>query len=350
MTSQHDRAGDGRYSAPRLDLSINDFELIRVMGDGSLSTVFHAIRKKSGDALALKVIDKIYIHRHKMTDAVIRERNIMDSFDSPLVVRLKFTFQDSQKLYMGMELHTAGDLFEQIQIRKPLSKADAQMYAAEMVLILELLRQHQVVFRDFKPENLLVTESGHLAITDFGCAKVIPPGNNHANGNNEPPQADVEPETQSGDKPPKEKRKITFVGTADYLSPEILNNTSCTHGVDLWGFGCTLFQLITGAPPFRDKSQYLIMQRIADLKFDFPEDFPDTARDLVSRLLVEDPAERIGYSSLQEIKDHAFFEGIDWEHLLSSPGPAYQQPARAEVDADLWEMQALQEALHETTL
>ena len=209
------------------------------------------INKKSGEEYALKVIDKIYIHRHKMTEAVIRERNIMDSFDSPLVVNLKFTFQDSQKLYMAMELHTAGDLFEQIQIRKPLSFKDAQTYAAEMVLILELLRQHRVVFRDFKPENLMVKKSGHLAITDFGCAKVIPSDDVHCSPNNEGAPDVAKAAEHTGEPAPTDKRKITFVGTADYLSPEILNNTSCTFGVDLWGLGCTVFQLISGVPPFR---------------------------------------------------------------------------------------------------
>lgn len=243
-------------STCRLQLSINDFELVRVMGDGSLSTVFHAVLKKSGEVFALKVIDKIYIHRHKMTEAVIRERNIMDSFDSPLVVRLKFTFQDSQKLYMAMELHPAGDLFEQIQLRKPLGIHDARAYAAELLLILILLRQNNVVFRDFKPENLLVTETGHLAITDFGCAKVIPPDSEPSSPNNQDVLAHGQSEGQQEGDPTTEsqtrdKRKITFVGTADYLSPEILSNTSCTFAVDLWGFGCTLFQLITGVPPFR---------------------------------------------------------------------------------------------------
>lgn len=226
------------------------------MGDGSLSTVFHAVLKKSGEVFALKVIDKIYIHRHKMTEAVIRERNIMDSFDSPLVVRLKFTFQDTQKLYMAMELHPAGDLFEQIQLRKPLSMHDARAYAAELVLILVLLRQNHVVFRDFKPENLLVTEAGHLAITDFGCAKIIPPESEASSSNDQDaPVQDACDVQQDGDPTAEsqttDKRKITFVGTADYLSPEILSNTSCTFAVDLWGFGCTLFQLITGVPPFR---------------------------------------------------------------------------------------------------
>lgn len=220
------------------------------MGDGSLSTVFHAVLKKSGEVYALKVIDKIYIHRHKMTEAVIRERNVMDSLDDPFVVSLKFTFQDSQKLYMAMELHPAGDLFEQIQIRKPLSLEDVRIYAAEMVLILQLLRKKNVVFRDFKPENLLIKQSGHLAITDFGCAKVLPPETEKSQSAEDVKEGDEDavPDTQE---PGKDKRKITFVGTADYLSPEILSNTSCTFAVDLWGFGCTLFQLITGVPPFR---------------------------------------------------------------------------------------------------
>jgi 3-phosphoinositide dependent protein kinase-1 len=232
------------------------------MGDGSLSTVFHAICNKTGKAYALKVIDKFYIQRHKMVDAVIRERRIMDQLHSDLVVRLHFTFQDEQKVYMGMTLYPAGDLFEQIQARKPLPPSEVQFYAAEMVLILDYLRLNHVVFRDFKPENLLLNDAGHLVLTDFGCAKILAPGEEvldddsvsegdgylQEGGEGAATQASCQ-SAVSKDKGPR--RKVTFVGTADYLAPEILNNTSCTHAVDLWGFGCMLYQLITGSPPFR---------------------------------------------------------------------------------------------------
>jgi 3-phosphoinositide dependent protein kinase-1 len=242
----------------RLNLSVAAFELTRVLGEGSMSTVFQAQLKETGQVYALKVIDKLYIQRHKTTDAVIRERHIMDKLHSDLVVRLRFTFQDSQKLYMAMDLYKAGDLFEQLQLRKPLPLDDARFYAAEVVLILEYLRSQRVVFRDLKPENLLLTEAGHLAITDFGCAKILDHAADAAAHKEDPASEASATQAPDGSSDSAgessaavERRRVTFVGTADYLAPEILRNSGCSFAVDLWGLGCLLFQLIAGVPPFR---------------------------------------------------------------------------------------------------
>lgn len=248
-----------RRATCRLNLSIADFEFKRVLGEGSMSTVFHAVLKKTlgddkmlqaGAECAMKVFDKFYIQRHKMTTSVVRERHIMDKLHTDYTAQLKYTFQDAQKIYMALDLYLNGDLFEQIQLRKPLPTHEARFYAAEMVLILQCLRDYNVVFRDFKPENMLLSDTGHLVLTDFGCAKFL--SNDTASEPNVATSASKE--HSNGSEAPasdSEKRAVTFVGTADYLSPEVLKNTGCTHAVDLWGFGCVLFQLITGVPPFR---------------------------------------------------------------------------------------------------
>ena len=123
-----------------------------------------------------------------------------------------------------------------------------------MVLMLQCLRQHNVVFRDLKPENMLLDSSGHLKLTDFGCAKFLvsdssagQPVRQHDTAATPADAPGIGSESRaSGD-----RRKVTFVGTADYLSPEVLKNSGCSFAVDLWGFGCVLFQLIAGVPPFR---------------------------------------------------------------------------------------------------
>lgn len=251
-------------------MNINDFELVKVLGEGSMSTVFQALLKKTGEVVALKVIDKLYIQRHKTTEAVIRERNIMDRLHSDLVVRLRFTFQDTQKLYMAMDMYNSGDLFEQLQIRKPLPVEDARFYAAEMVMILEYLRQQSIVFRDFKPENLLLSKSGHLAITDFGCAKILEPDSCTEDCVEEQQARECGSDgatDESAGVATQDKRRVTFVGTADYLCPEILKNTGCSFAVDLWGLGCVVFQLIAGVPPFRYRRHeqhhmHVVQQRV----------------------------------------------------------------------------------------
>lgn len=229
-----------------------------------MATVFHAVLKntvgddemlQAGAECAMKVIDKFYVQRHKMSESVVRERHIMDKLQTSCTVRLKYTFQDSQKLYMALDIYKGGDLFEQLQLRKPLPADEVRFYAAEMVLIIQCLREHSVVFRDFKPENVLLNSSGHLVLTDFGCAKVLTASKSSAEPASEEQGTSVaseDPEaTSSRFGASEEPRKVTFVGTADYLSPEVLKNTGCSFAVDLWGFGCVLFQLIAGKPPFR---------------------------------------------------------------------------------------------------
>lgn len=137
----------GPTHACRLNLKITDFDVLAIMGEGSLSTVVKALWRDCQQVYAIKIIDKVYIARKGMLDSVIRERAVMDAVRSDLCVRLCFTFQDAQKLYLGMDLCPNGDLFDQIQARKPLPSAAAQFYAAEIVLILEYLRSARILFR-----------------------------------------------------------------------------------------------------------------------------------------------------------------------------------------------------------
>lgn len=181
-----------------------------------------------------------------------------------------------------------------------------QYYGAELVLALEALKAKGVVHRDLKPENILFDENWHVLITDFGSAKIVD-GNKVA----------VDEGTAT-----VAKRKNSFVGTAQYVSPEILTDVEATFSCDLWAFGCILFQMLSGVPPFQAGSDYLIFQKILKLEYEFPEGFHKAAKDLVEKLLVLAPSERLGatdtkpYTSLRE---HDFFKGVDWDDLGPPP-------------------------------
>lgn len=301
-----DREKQTNYNAPRVNLSLNDFNILGHVGDGSFSSVILCSHKQSGVRYAIKVMSKHLIVRNKMVEYIKNERHILDHLDYVGVAKLFFTFQDEQSLYLGMEYCAGGDLYNHLEHQKKLSLKDATFYAAEIVLILEYLRNQQVVHRDLKPENLLLTKAGHLKLIDFGSAKAffLPPEQARTNKN----------------------RATSFVGTADYVSPEVLNNTGISYSADLWALGCIIFQMLAGKPPFKAASEYLSFQLISAREFTFPDDFPPSAKDLVDKLLVLEPNDRIGAQSFEPLKSHPFFEGIIWDNIWEQDAPVFQMP------------------------
>lgn len=167
-----------------------------------------------------------------------------------------------------------------------------------------------VIHRDLKPENVLLDERMHVKITDFGTAKILDPPKR-------PPQQDGEgngvPVAGDPVEEVDDSRANSFVGTAEYVSPELLTDKAACKASDLWAFGCMVFQLLAGRPPFKASNEYQTFQKIVNLDYEFPKGFPPVARDLVERLLVLDPTKRI---TIEHIKKHEFFEGVEWGRKL----------------------------------
>lgn len=218
-------------------------------------------------------------------------------------VHLYFTFQDIDRLYFVLTYAKNGELLQQINKNTNFSLPCARYYSAELVLALEYLSSKGIVHRDLKPENVLFNENWHILITDFGSAKII----------------GLDKTSEEED---QKRRKYSFVGTAQYVSPEILNDIEATCASDLWALGCIVYQMLAGVMPFRGASEYLIFQKILKLEYEFPEGFDKTAKDLIEKFLVIVPNQRLGatdqvpYSS---IHSHDFFKGIDWDNLGPPP-------------------------------
>ncbi|KAI4346441.1 hypothetical protein L6164_007336 [Bauhinia variegata] len=294
------------FRAPQENYTIQEFELGKIYGVGSYSKVVRAKKKDTGTVYALKIMDKKFITKENKTAYVKLERIVLDQLDHPGIVRLFFTFQDSFSLYMALESCEGGELFDQITRKGRLSEEEARFYAAEVVDALEYIHNLGLIHRDIKPENLLLTADGHIKIADFGSVKPM-----------QDSQITVLPNAASDDK------ACTFVGTAAYVPPEVLNSSPATFGNDLWALGCTLYQMLSGTSPFKDASEWLIFQRIIARDIRFPDYFSDEARDLIDRLLDLDPirrpgAGRDGYAAL---KMHPFFKGVDWNNLRAQTPP-----------------------------
>ncbi|OMP07124.1 hypothetical protein COLO4_07609 [Corchorus olitorius] len=310
------------FRAPQENFTIQDFELGKIYGVGSYSKVVRAKKKDTGMVYALKIMDKKFITKENKTAYVKLERIVLDQLDHPGVVRLYFTFQDTFSLYMALESCEGGELFDQITRHLielfgrefdalsvalgRLPEDEARFYAAEVVDALEYIHSMGLIHRDIKPENLLLTTDGHIKIADFGSVKPM-----------QDSRITVLPNAASDDK------ACTFVGTAAYVPPEVLNSSPATFGNDLWALGCTLYQMLSGTSPFKDASEWLIFQRIIARDIRFPNYFSEEARDLIDRLLDIDPSRRpgAGPEGYAAVKMHPFFRGVDWSNLRSQTPP-----------------------------
>lgn len=297
--------------------SLSDFSLLSRLGEGSYSEVYLARHDATGALHALKVVSKAHVLRHGAVHQVRRERDALSRLADPGIVRLHFTFQDDVSLYFALEHCPGGELYDQVRAWGRLPIPAARFYAAETVLILGALRAAGLVHRDLKPENLLLDGGGHLKLADFGSVRDLaaPPGQ----------YRDPAPGGSAG---AAEPRTASFVGTADYVSPEVLGGRAAGPPADLWALGCLLFQMLTGKPPFKAASEYLTFQKVVAGEYaPLPRGDGDdavleaAAADLVDRLLRLEPAERIGAVDLEDLKRHAFFEEVDWAGIRAGPAP-----------------------------
>lgn len=289
---------------------VKDFNFGRTLGEGSYSTVLAATDRQNLKEYAIKVLDKRHIIKEKKVKYVNIERDTLNRLtDHPGIVRLYYTFQDERSLYFVLDLASGGEL---LGVLKKLGSFDIEctrFYAAQILDSIAYMHSKGVIHRDLKPENVLLDRDMHVKITDFGTAKILntevkPNGTNNASNGDTP--GDPTDGFESD-------RAVSFVGTAEYVSPELLRDKNACKSSDLWAFGCILFQLIAGRPPFKAANEYLTFQKILGLEYSFPDGFPEVARDLVERLLVLEPANRL---PVEHIRNHRFFEGSQWGKSL----------------------------------
>lgn len=280
---------------------VRDFSFGQILGEGSYSTVFMATDRQSLKEYAIKVLEKKHIIKEKKIKYVNIEKNTLNRLtDHPGIVRLYYTFQDETSLYYVLDLCKGGELLGVLKRTGTFDEECTRFYGAQILDAIEYMHSRGVIHRDLKPENVLLDDNMHVKITDFGTAKLL----------TDPREPRPPPEETSSS---EESRAASFVGTAEYVSPELLTDKTAGKASDIWAYGCIIYQLLAGRPPFKAGTEYLTFQKIVGLEYEFPAGFPPAARDLVERCLVLDPARRL---TIEHIKNHEFFDGQNFGKAL----------------------------------
>uniref|UniRef100_A0A8B9QNW6 Ribosomal protein S6 kinase n=1 Tax=Anas platyrhynchos TaxID=8839 RepID=A0A8B9QNW6_ANAPL len=270
----------------------SQFELLKVLGQGSYGKVFLVRKIKGSDAgqlYAMKVLKKATL---KVRDRVRSkmERDILAEVNHPFIVKLHYAFQTEGKLYLILDFLRGGDLFTRLSKEVMFTEEDVKFYLAELALALDHLHGLGIIYRDLKPENILLDEEGHIKITDFGLSK----------------------EAIDHD-----KRAYSFCGTIEYMAPEVVNRRGHTQSADWWSFGVLMFEMLTGSLPFQGKDRKETMALILKAKLGMPQFLSIEAQSLLRALFKRNPSNRLGagFDGVEEIKRHSFFVTIDWNKL-----------------------------------
>nr|GLL21071.1 probable serine/threonine protein kinase IRE [Ipomoea trifida] len=299
--------------------SIEDFEIIKPISRGAFGRVFLAKKRATGDLFAIKVLKKSDLIRKNAVESILAERDILISVRNPFVVRFFYSFTCRDNLYLVMEYLNGGDLFSLLRNLGCLDEDMVRVYIAEIVLALEYLHSLNIIHRDLKPDNLLIGPDGHIKLTDFGLSKVglINSTDDLSGSSGSALLGNGKLNAQSSFKREKQQ-KDSVVGTPDYLAPEILLGVGHGATADWWSIGVIIFELLVGIPPFNAEHPQQIFNNIMNRDIPWPrvpDEISSEAYDLINKLLIENPVQRLGATGTGEVKRHPFFKDINWDTL-----------------------------------
>ena len=269
--------------------TLDEFDFNETLGTGTFGRVRLVRHKNTGKYFALKILKKSEVIRLKQVEHIRSEKDILARIDHPFIVLLFATFTDEKNLYMLMEYVPGGEVFSHLREAGSFSTDTSRFYAASIISAIQYLHARDIVYRDLKPENLLLDHRGFLKVTDFGFAKVVT------------------------------DRTWTLCGTPEYLAPEIIQSKGHGKSADWWALGILIYEMLAGYPPFYDENPFGIYQKILANKLEFPRHFDVHAKDLVKKLLQSDRTKRLGClkHGAEDIKKHKWFKGYDWSALMN---------------------------------
>ncbi|GMF15448.1 unnamed protein product [Phytophthora fragariaefolia] len=330
----------------RKRLAVGDFQPLAVIGRGAFGEVRLVRKRDSGEIFALKSLEKSAMVLKNQVGHVKAERDILASADqdNDWLVTLHYSFQDDHRLYMVMEYLPGGDLMGLLMKEDTLTEPTTRFYAAEMVLAIQSVHDLGYIHRDMKPDNVLLDAHGHLKLTDLGLCKKMDsrvdllPVSQHAMDPQQAVAAAAAAATRGGgggnsvdasrSKPFSRNRQVAFstVGTPDYIAPEVLAQKGYGKECDWWSMGVILYECLVGYPPFYADEPVQTCRKIVNWRqsFGFPPEaiarLSPQCMDFIRRLLCNSE-DRLGTGSVDEIKQHPWFHGVDWTSLRSIQAP-----------------------------
>ena len=267
----------------------SSFICLGLLGRGSFGEVYLVKQKKTNKLFAMKVLDKDRIMAQNIFKYAMTERNVLSLTSHPFIVKLNYAFQTTEKLFLLLDYCPGGDLAEQLSIQTRFSEAKAKFYLCEIILALGDLHQKDIIFRDLKPDNVVLDSEGHAMLTDFGLSREGVYDSRIAK---------------------------SFCGSIAYLAPEMLSRTGHGKAVDWYLLGVLFYEMLVGIPPFFTNNKDQIFRNIEKGDLKIPGFVSEKASRLLKALLKRDPSSRLGsVNDVEDIKSFEYFNDVDWDKV-----------------------------------
>lgn len=302
------------------------FEKVRLLGQGDVGKVFLVKQKNTNRLYALKVFSKAEMMKRKKIKRVLVEQEILATSNHPFIVTLYHSFQSEDYLYLCMEYCMGGEFFRALQTRKSkcICEDDARFYASEVIAALEYLHLLGFIYRDLKPENILLHISGHIMLSDFDLSIQTQDAQNTKNkspmmtsNHNQTTMIDTKVFSDGF-------RTNSFVGTEEYIAPEVIRGNGHTAAVDWWTLGILIYEMLFGMTPFKGSNTNETFCNILKNDIIFPNnnDISRNCKDLIKKLLYKNESKRLGCKmGAADIKRHPFFKKVQWSFLRNQEPP-----------------------------
>ena len=323
----------------RAKTTVYDFDSIAIIGKGAFGEVRLVRCKKTGNIYAMKKMKKSEMIAKNQLTHVKAERDVLTKSGNNWIVDLHCSFQDENHLYLVMEYLPGGDLMTLLIRKEILREDEARFYMSQIISAIDTVHKLNYIHRDLKPDNVLIDKNGYIKLSDFGLCKhaEIKPFNGDTLLKKQELGIPINPKTTADKKLAfKRNRQLAFstVGTPDYIAPEVFGQSGYTESVDWWSAGVIMFEMLVGYPPFFSDDPSITCQKIIHWKktLTIPSDanLSPAATSLIKSLIC-DADNRLGKNGVEEIKSHAFFEGLDWNNLKGLKCP-YKPGLKNEVD------------------
>ncbi|OAX82867.1 AGC/RSK/RSK-UNCLASSIFIED protein kinase [Emergomyces africanus] len=320
-----------------VEVGPGSFDKIKLIGKGDVGKVYLVREKKSSRLYAMKVLSKKEMIKRNKIKRALAEQEILATSNHPFIVTLYHSFQSEDHLYLCMEYCSGGEFFRALQTRpgKCIPEDDARFYAAEVTAALEYLHLMGFIYRDLKPENILLHQSGHIMLSDFDLSKQSGPGGAPTmiigrNGASPTSLPTIDTKSCIAD-----FRTNSFVGTEEYIAPEVIKGDGHTSAVDWWTLGILIYEMLFGTTPFKGKSRNSTFANILRDEVPFPESsgspqISNMCKSLIRKLLIKDETRRLGArAGASDVKTHPFFRTTQWALIRHMKPPMIPHQGRA---------------------